>query len=139
MPRIHPILCAVLCLLMFTGCASNPDMDGVGRSLGKGGGVSLQRDATVFGGSAFNCTSPAVFDFDKVKAVTPEWRIIVQDGVRPGSGRYRLLVDRMHVTLREMVRRAALAHGHDLVVRDGDIRSANGLEVADLTAVLLQQ
>jgi len=124
----------ILCLsAMLAGCAGSPDA-----AAGRGGrGVQLRRDAEVFCGSAFNCTRPAVFDYDKVKVGTAEWKTIVRDGVQPGSARYKMLNDQMYSRMRETIRRAAQERGHDLVVRTGDIRDAQGLEVPDITNALL--
>jgi hypothetical protein len=130
MQRNHclaPIVVSMAALL--AGCA--------GTANGRGGdGVDLARTADVFCGSSFNCSRPAVFDYDRVRESTPEWKTIMAAHVQPGSARYELLNRTMHERLRERIRKVAAARKCDLVVRAGDIKDARGLEVVDLTADL---
>ena len=141
MKRTRHLVAFALCILPcslagLTGCAASPPDDA--KSVGRGdGGVDLKRDADVFSGSSFACSRPAVFDYDKVKATTAEWKTIVAEKVTPGSARYQLLASQMRDAVRERVQRAALAKKCDLVVRAGDIRDARGLQVVDLTAEIV--
>jgi hypothetical protein len=126
---------AIALLLQLCGCAAS-DAESVGRGEG---GVELKRDADVFYGSAFTCTRPAVFDFDRVKESTPQWRTIQAERVQPGSARYQILTRELRDGLRERLQQLAVARKCDLVVRSGDIRDARGHDVVDLTEEMLER
>jgi Skp family chaperone for outer membrane proteins len=96
-------------------------------------GVELKRSAVVLSGSDANCSHPAVISFEKVRDATEEWQKIQADGVREGSARYRILMNKMMQRIRAAARAAAGDAGIDLVVREGDISDDRGLTVEDIT------
>ncbi len=102
-------------------------------------GVGTKSGAVVLHGSASNTSRPATIEMDKVEKETPEYDTIKSDGVRRGSARYELLIAKMHKRIQRACKAAAEAEGHDCVVRDGDIKDARGLEVADLTEAVVEQ
>ena len=101
-------------------------------------GVKLTSSPIVFGGSASNCTKPATIGYDDVRDATPEWQTIESDGVRKGRARYTLLTARMGQRIKAAADAVAGREGHDLVVNEGDIDDAQGLEVADITEQVIQ-
>lgn len=96
-------------------------------------GVELKRSAVVLSGSDANCSHPAAVSFEKVRNATEEWQQIRSDGVREGSARYRILMNKMMQRIRAAARAAAGDAGLDLVVRKGDISDDRGLTVEDIT------
>lgn len=96
-------------------------------------GVDLERSAVVLSGSDANCSRPATIDFGKVRKATDQWKEIRRDGVRPGSARYQILINKMMQEIRAAADAASSQEGVDLVVREGDISDAKGLDVEDLT------
>ena len=102
-------------------------------------GVDLKRGAVVYFGSAHKTTAPATIDFDQVRAETPEWQKIQSDGIRKGSGRYRLLITKMDKRIRVAARETIGDTSNDLVVREGDISNARGKDVEDLTDEVIER
>ncbi len=101
-------------------------------------GVKLGSGPIVFCGSASNCTKPATIRYEAVRDATPEWQTIESDGVRKGSARYTLLTARMGQRIKAAADAVAGSEGHDLVVNEGDIEDARGLEVSDITDQVVQ-
>ncbi len=102
-------------------------------------GIEVKSSAVVLAGSTANCTQPATIDFDEVKEATPEWKTIRSEGVQAGSARYQLLTSKMNQRIRSACSQVASAESRDCVVREGDIRNDNGLDVADLTDQVVEQ
>ena len=96
-------------------------------------GVRLKRSSVVLCGSDSNCSKPATIDFKKVQKQTEQWRQIRSEGVREGTARYQILMNKMVQNIRAACRAAAPDAGVDLVVRKGDIMDKRGLTVVDLT------
>lgn len=95
--------------------------------------VETKKGAVVLYGSDSNCSQPATIDFQRVRNATPEWKTIKTDGVKKGSARHDLLIADMNARIKTAVAEAARAASRDCVVRNGDIKDANGLPVSDLT------
>ncbi len=72
-------------------------------------------------GSPSNCTKPATIHYAEVREATPEWQTIRSEGVRKGSARYTLLMNRMAQRIKAAADLVARDTGHDLVVNKGDI------------------
>lgn len=100
---------------------------------GFGQGISIKRGGIVLYGASANCSQPASVNWSKVRKATTQWREIQADGVRKGSGRYDLLISEMNGLIKQAAAAAADASDRDCIVRDGDIKNSNGLEVVDLT------
>jgi len=96
-------------------------------------GVELKRGSVVLTGSDANCSHPAVVSFAKVRAATEEWQQIQSEGVREGSARYKILMNKMMQRIRNAARASAGDAGIDMVVRKGDIADDRGLTVEDIT------
>ena len=97
-------------------------------------GVQLKSSgAMLICGSASNCSKPATVRFQDVRDATPEWQTIESEGVRQGSARYTLLNARLRQRIKAAADSVAGSAGHDLVVNQGDITDARGLEVTDIT------
>ena len=97
-------------------------------------GIKLKGGAVVLYGSASSCSQPAVINYTKVRNATPEWKTIRKDGVKKGTARWDLLMQKLSARVKKAVKAAAVGEGRDCVVRKGDIKKKNGLDVADLTA-----
>jgi len=108
-------------------------------SVGFAQGISIKRSGVVFYGATANCSQPASIHWNKVRKATPEWKRIHADGVRRGSGRYDLLISEMNGRIKRAAATAADAVDRDCVVRHGDIKNSNGLEVADLTNAVIAE
>lgn len=102
-------------------------------------GIVTNSKSVVFFGSASNTSKPATIKLDDVEKETPEHETIKTEGVRKGSARYELLLAQMHQRITRAVKTAAETAGHDCVVRQGDVKDARGLEVADLTKAVIEQ
>ncbi len=100
-------------------------------------GITTKRGGVVLYGNESNCTQPATIDHRRVQRATPEWKTIRSEGVKRGSARYDLLITRMNDRIKTAVSDAAQNESCDCVVRKGDIKNANGLTVADLTAAVV--
>ena len=102
-----------------------------------GAGVRLVRGAQELVGSAAFCSRPATVGRDKVEQATPEAAELRRDAVPLGSARYRLIRSRMNSRIVRVCTEVARDEGRDLVVCVGDIADARGLQVQDLTALVL--
>ncbi len=102
-------------------------------------GVELKRSPMLICGSASNCTKPATLRFTQVREATPEWQTIDSEGVRQGSARYTLLTARLRQRIKAAAERVAGDAGHDLLVNQGDITNARGLEVTDVTDEVIDE
>ncbi len=102
-------------------------------------GVELCSKPTVLSGCASNCTKPATVAYKEVRDATPEWQEIESEGVRRGSARFTLLSARMRQRILAAVGLVAINSGHDLVVTRGDIEDARGLEVEDITDLVIDE
>ena len=102
-----------------------------------GAGVRLVRGAQELVGSAAFCSRPATVGRDKVEQATPEAKELQRDAVPLGSARYRLIRSRMNSRIVRVCTEVARDEGRDLVVCVGDIADARGLQVQDLTALVL--
>lgn len=96
-------------------------------------GIDLKSGAMVLYGSASNTSHPGTIDMKKVERETPEYKTMKSEGVRKGSARYEILIAKMHKRIKAAAKSAATAETRDCVVRKGDIRDENGLDVVDLT------
>lgn len=96
-------------------------------------GVTLRAEARVLYGNAERCSQPAQIDYQKIKKLTPEWKLIKADGIDKGSARYELLIEDMHKRLQRICAEVAKALGKDCILRKGDVESENGLVVSDIT------
>jgi hypothetical protein len=108
-------------------------------SAGAAQGIDIKRSGVVLYGATANCSQPATISWKKVQKATPEWKTIQVDGVRRGSGRYDLLVSAMNARIKQAAASAAEAAGRDCIVRSGDVKASNGLEVADLTSEVIAE
>ena len=125
-------------LLLSVACSSTAPPADEGFASGRGLGIALHKGAMAYVGSGSFCTRPATIDAAVVTAATPEWQEIQRDAVREGSARHSLLKSSMHDRVVAACRKAAQAEGCDLVVRTGDIADSRGMQVVDLTPVVLR-
>ncbi len=102
-------------------------------------GVELKSGAQVWSGSASTSSQPSTVRFDALRDATPEWKTIRAEGVRKDSARYSLLWSQMNDRIRAACQKAAEDAARDCVVTAGDIKNANGLNVADLTADVVRK
>lgn len=102
-------------------------------------GVDLQEGAIVVSGSAANCTKPAMISYLDIRDATPEWQEIESEGVRKGSARYALLSSRMGQRIAAAAKAVARDLGHDLIVVEGGISDPRGLEVLDITDLVIDE
>lgn len=125
---------ACLAFVWAVGCAVPPGSNTRARGISSAAqGILTRVGAVVLYGSSTNTTKPATIDYKDVEQRTPEYQTIRSEGVRKGSARYDLLVSGMKVRIKMAAVLAARAGGIDCVVRKGDIKDAQGLEVMDLT------
>lgn len=96
-------------------------------------GVTLKADARVLYGNAERCTQPALVDYQKIKKLTPEWKLIKADGIDKGSARYELLIEDMNKRIQRICAEVAKTLGKDCILRRGDVESEKGLVVSDIT------
>ena len=108
-------------------------------SAGAAQGIDIKRGGVVLYGATANCSQPATISWKKVRKATPEWKTIQVDAVRKGSGRYDLLISAMNARIKQAAASAADAAGRDCIVRSGDVKASNGLEVADLTREVIAE
>ena len=114
-------LCAALAFLLTFAVASTAQ------------GIEVKADAVVLFGATSTCTKPASVDWKKVRAKTPEWKTIKDDGVKKGTARYSLLISEMNQRGKKLAKKVAQDRGHDCVVRKKDVDDAKGLDVEDVT------
>src|SRR5262245_22331343 len=96
-------------------------------------GLLVKAEAHVLFGIATKCSQPAYVDFNKLKKLTPEWKLIRSEGVRRGSARYDLLTEDLNKRIKKIVVEIAKTTGKDCVLCKGDVEDANGLTLIDLT------
>ena len=65
--------------------------------------VTLQKGAVVYTGSPANTTAPATIAETKVRAATPEWQKIEDEGIDPQSARGKQLITRMNSRISKAV------------------------------------
>jgi len=131
--RALPLI--VLVSIAVTACASHGDR---GAMKQKQRPVLLKKDAQVLFGSPAYCSQPATIELAKVRAATRQGQTIEEEGLRPGTARYRLLFAQMHKLVIAACAETARDVGFDLVVRSGDIRDAGGRNVGDMTKQLIK-
>ncbi len=102
-------------------------------------GIDVKSRALVLSGSSRNCTAPASIDYKKVRLETPEWQTIRGDGVRKGSARYTLLLNKMDKRIKDSCKAVAAEKGKDCVIRKGDVTDARGLKVTDMTSEVINR
>lgn len=108
-------------------------------SAGLAQGITIKRGGVVLYGATANCSQPATINWSKVRRATPEWKKIQSEDVRKGSGRYDLLIADMNGRIERAAASAADTANRDCVVRKGDVKSNNGLKVADLTSEVIAE
>lgn len=96
--------------------------------------VTLKRGAVVYTGSAANTTAPATVNEKKVRAATPEWQKIEDQGIDPQSARGKQLITRMNSRISKAVKSVADSESKDLVTRNKDMKDDRGRTVTDLTS-----
>lgn len=101
--------------------------------------VTLKKGAVVYHGSAANTTAPASVKEKKVRAATPEWQKIEDEGIDPDSARGKQLITRMNKRIRKAVKSVAQAESRDLVTRKKDMKDDRGREVLDLTDEVIKK
>ncbi|MHC5065355.1 MAG: hypothetical protein ACYTG5_15410 [Planctomycetota bacterium] len=102
-------------------------------------GIDVKSKALILSGSSRNCTAPASIDYKKVRLKTPEWKTIRGEGVRKGSARYTLLLNKMDKRIKDSCRAVAADQGKDCVIRKGDVSNARGLKVVDMTSEVINR
>lgn len=122
--------------LLLTACQGPAGHNEKGAPM-PGAGVRLVRGAQELVGSAAFCSRPATVGRDKVEQATPEAKELQRDAVPLGSARYRLIRSRMNSRIVRVCTEVARDEGRDLVVCVGDIADARGLQVQDLTGLVL--
>jgi hypothetical protein len=96
--------------------------------------VTLKKGAVVYTGSAANTTAPATVNEKKVRAATPEWQKIVDEGIDPQSARGKQLITRMNSRINQAVESIADSESKDMVTRKKDLKDDRGRKVTDLTS-----
>jgi hypothetical protein len=96
--------------------------------------VTLKKGAVVYTGSAANTTAPATINEKKVRASTPEWQKITDEGIDPQSARGKQLITRMNSRISQAVESIADAESKDMVTRRKDLKDDRGRTVIDLTS-----
>ena len=96
--------------------------------------VTLRKGAVVYTGSAANTTAPAVVNEKKVRAATPEWQKIVDEGIDPQSARGKQLITRMNLRINQAIESIADSESKDMVTRKKDLKDDRGRTVIDLTS-----
>lgn len=96
--------------------------------------VTLRKGAVVYTGSAANTTAPAVVNEKKVRAATPEWQKIVDEGIDPQSARGKQLITRMNLRIKQAIESIADSESKDMVTRKKDLKDDRGRTVIDLTS-----
>lgn len=95
--------------------------------------VTLKKGAVVYTGSAANTTAPATVNEKKIRAATPEWQKIQDEGIDTTSARGKQLITRMNSRISKAVKAVADAESKDMVTRKKDMKDDRGRTVADLT------
>lgn len=101
--------------------------------------VTLKRKAVVYVGSSANTTAPATVVETKVRAATPEWQKIEDEGIDTNSARGKQLITKMNQRIRKAVKAVADAENRDMVTRKKDMKDDRGREVVDLTDLVIDQ
>ena len=96
--------------------------------------VTLRKGAVVYTGSAANTTAPAIVTEKKVRAATPEWQKIVDEGIDPQSARGKQLITRMNLRINQAIESIADSESKDMVTRKKDLKDDRGRTVIDLTS-----
>jgi hypothetical protein len=99
--------------------------------------VTLKKGAVVYHGSAANTTAPATVVEEKVRAATPEWQMIEDEGIDPQSARGKQLITRMNTRINKAVKSVADAESCDMVTRKKDLKDDRGRTVNDLTDLVV--
>lgn len=95
--------------------------------------VTLKKGAKVYHGSAANTTAPATIKEKKVRAATPEWQKIEDEGIDPQSARGKQLITKMNNRISQAIKSVADAESRDMVTRKKDLKDDRGRTVEDLT------
>lgn len=101
--------------------------------------VTLRKGAKVYHGSASNTTAPATVQETKVRASTPEWQKIEDEGIDPQSARGKQLITRMNTRIRRAIKAVADSESCDLVTRKKDLKDDRGRTVVDLTSKVIDK
>lgn len=99
--------------------------------------VTLKKGAKVYHGSAANTTAPATVKETKVRAATPEWQKIEDEGIDPQSARGKQLITKMNSRISRAIKSVADAESRDMVTRKKDLKDDRGRAVEDLTAKVI--
>jgi len=111
---------------------------GGGTEEGRGIKVRSPRKNVLFG-NAKRSKTPAVLDYKKALAATPEFRKIREDGIDKDSAEYAILKQKAVKRLKKVIVAMAVQEGRDCVVKKGAIRSKGDREVADLTSLVVSE
>jgi Skp family chaperone for outer membrane proteins len=101
--------------------------------------VTLRRGAKVYHGSAANTTAPATVKETKVRAATPEWQKIEDEGIDPQSARGKQLITRMNSRISKAIEVVADSERCDMVTRKKDMKDNRGRTVVDLTSKVIDK
>jgi len=96
--------------------------------------VTLKKGAKVYHGSAANTTAPATVKETTVRAATPEWKKIEDEGIDPQSARGKQLITKMNKRISRAIKSVADTESRDMVTRKKDMKDDRGRTVEDLTA-----
>lgn len=135
--RVLPLI--VTMSLVITACAGPADKAREGGMQQQLRALVLKKDAQVLFGNPGYCSLPATIDLKKVQAATLQGQTIAEEGLKPGTARYRLLHAQMHKLVIEACAETARDEGFDLIVRDGDIKDAGGRPVGNMTKALVKR
>ena len=111
---------------------------GGGTEEGRGIKVRSPRKNVLFG-NAKRSKTPAVLDYKKALAATPEFRKIREDGIDKDSAEYAILKQKAVKRLKKVIVAMAVQEGRDCVVKKGAIRSKGDREVVDLTSLVVSE
>ena len=101
--------------------------------------VTLRKGATVYHGSAANTTAPATVKERKVRAATPEWQKIEDEGIDTQSARGKQLITKMNTRIRKAIKAVADSESCDMVTRKKDLKDDRGRSVVDLTDKVIDE
>jgi hypothetical protein len=134
MTRSSKRCAALVAAALLCGLATAP---GVGR----GDGVAWAGEekpirsvdaADVYVGDVKKWDKPAEVDPDQVYAKIPEYREIVDNGLKPGDARYEILLCKASRRFTCAVKKTARAGGYDLVAKIGCVKGCDS--VPNITA-----
>ena len=75
----------------------------------------------------------------KVRAATPEWQKIEDEGIDTQSARGKQLITKMNTRIRKAIKAVADSESCDMVTRKKDLKDDRGRSVVDLTDKVIDE